>query len=267
MIRLAVSGAAGRMGLRIVALASADERFTLAAAFEAPGHATIGTDAGALAGVGTLGVPIADNLADSPGKVDVLIDFSTAAGSMRWLDLCIQAGCPLVMGTTGHTNDHLAAIHDAAQRIPLLKASNMSVGMNLMFQLVGRMAAALGDAYDVEIVESHHRFKADAPSGTALTLRDRILDATGRQLETDVIYGRQGDTGARPPRQIGMHALRIGDTVGEHAVHFGTLGETVTLAHSAHTRDTFVQGALRAAAWIVQQPAGLYDMQDVLGLR
>jgi len=267
MIRLAVAGAAGRMGTRIVALASADKRFALTAPLESPTHARIGTDAGTLAGVGILGVPIADRLPDPPAKVNVLIDFSTPAGSMRSLALCVEAGCALVMGTTGHSDEQLAAIREAAERIPLLKASNMSVGMNLMFQLAGRMAAALGNEYDIEIVEAHHRFKADAPSGTALTLRDRILEATGRRADTDVVYGRQGQTGARPARQIGMHALRIGDTVGEHAVHFGTLGETVTLAHSAHTRDTFVQGALRAAAWIVDQSPGLYDMQDVLQIK
>jgi len=263
MIRLAVAGAAGRMGSRIIALAQADERFEVACALEAAGHPHIGKDAGELAGLGPTGLAILDQASQA---CDVLIDFTLPAGTMHWLTTCLAHKRPIVIGTTGHSAEQLADIEKAAARIPVLKASNTSVGVNMMFKLVGQTAAALGDDYDIEIVESHHRFKVDAPSGTALTLRDSIVNATGRDADKDVIYGRQGHTGQRPPRQIGMHALRVGDTVGEHEVHFGALGETLTIKHSAHTRDTFVKGALRAAEWLAEKPAGYYDMNDVLAL-
>jgi 4-hydroxy-tetrahydrodipicolinate reductase len=252
------------MGARLVALASQDERFTLAAALEQSGHPQLGTDAGTSAGVGPLELPISDA---PTGPLDVLIDFTSPEGSMHWLAFCKKQQAAIVMGSTGHSADQSATIRNTAADIPILKASNMSAGMNVMFKLAAQIAAALGDGTDIEIAETHHRFKADAPSGTALTLRDHIAQATGRDPQADVVFGRQGHTGQRPARQIGMHALRLGDTVGEHEVHFGTLGETLTLKHSAHTRDTFVQGALRAAAWIAHQPPGLYDMHDVLNLK
>lgn len=263
MIRLAVAGAAGRMGSRIIALAAADKRFDVVAALEATGHPKVGQDSGDLAGLGRTGLPIQDR---TETEFDVLIDFSLPSGTIHWLEYCLTFKRAMLIGTTGHNPEQLTVIEEAARTIPLLKASNMSVGVNLLFKLVGQVAVALGDEYDIEIVEAHHRFKADAPSGTAITLRDSILRATRRDAEKDVIYGRHGQTGPRPPRQIGMHALRVGDTVGEHEVHFGTLGETVTLKHSAHTRDTFVQGTLRAAAWLAGKPAGRYTMNDVLNL-
>ncbi len=261
MVRLAVAGAAGRMGSRIIALAATDDRFEVVTALEQTGHPAVGGDAGELAGLGRIGLPIQDR---SDTEFDVLIDFTLPAGTMHWLDYCLTCRRPMVIGTTGHSSEEAAAIEKAADSIAILKASNMSIGMNLLFKLVGQVAAALGEDYDIEIVETHHRFKADAPSGSAISLRDAILQATGRDAARDVIYGRHGQTGQRPPRQIGMHALRIGDTVGEHQVLFGSLGETLTISHSAHTRDTFVKGALRAAAWLAGKPAGRYDMQDVL---
>jgi 4-hydroxy-tetrahydrodipicolinate reductase len=224
----------------------------------------MGVDAGEKAGLGCIGLPIQDR---TETEFDVLIDFTTPDGSMHWLDYCLACKRAIIIGTTGHTAEQLAVIERAARVIPVLKAANMSVGVNVLQKAVAQIAAALGNDYDIEIVESHHRFKVDAPSGTALALRDSILKATGRDAEKDVIYGRRGQTGKRPARQIGMHALRIGDVVGEHEVHFGALGETVTIKHSAHTRDTFAQGALRAAAWLTGKPAGRYDMQDVLGLK
>jgi 4-hydroxy-tetrahydrodipicolinate reductase len=263
MTNLAIAGAAGRMGLRIYSLATADPRFEIAAALEKTGHPAIGEDMGERAGLGRSQLLIQDR---TETDFDVLIDFSTPAGTMHWLDYCLARRRPIVIGTTGHTLEQLAQIDAAGRDIPVLKAANMSVGVNLLLKIAAEVAAALGDDYDIEIVEGHHRFKADAPSGTAIALRDAILQATGRNAQTDVIYGRQGQTGQRPPRQIGMHALRLGDTVGEHEIHFGTLGETVTLKHSAHTRDTFVQGALRAAAWLKDQPPGRYDMRAALGM-
>lgn len=263
MIQLAIAGAAGRMGARIYALASADERFKVVAALDKAGHPDLGRDFGERAGLGRTGLPIQDR---TETEFDVLIDFSSPAGTAHWLEHCVTYRRAIIVGTTGHTPEQLARIEAAATSIPVLKASNMSVGVNLLFKLAAQVAAALGDDYDVEIVEAHHRFKADAPSGTAVTIRDEIIKATGRDPDEDVIYGRRGNTGQRPQRQIGMHALRLGDTVGEHEIHFGNLGETITLKHSAHTRDTFVQGALRAAAWLAGKAPGRYDMHDVLGI-
>lgn len=264
MVRIAVAGAAGRMGSRILALAWNDSRFEVAAALEKTGHAEIGSDAGERAGLGRISLPIQDR---TQTAFDVLIDFSLPEGTMHWLDYCLSLKRAIVIGTTGHTPEQLARIEAAAATIPVLKAANMSVGVNLLLKVAAQVAAALGNDYDIEIVESHHRFKVDAPSGTAVALRDAVVDATNRDAGKDVVYGRHGQTGKRPPRQIGMHALRMGDTVGEHEVHFGSLGETITLKHSAHTRDTFVQGALRATEWLAGKPAGRYDMQDVLGMR
>ncbi|GMU23299.1 MAG: 4-hydroxy-tetrahydrodipicolinate reductase [Phycisphaerae bacterium] len=263
MVQLAIAGIAGRMGLRIYTLATRDSRFDVVAGLEAAGSPQVGEDAGELAGLGRTGLPVQDR---TQTEFDVLIDFSTPEGTAHWLDYSVVCRRPIVIGTTGHSPDQAAQIESAAATIPVLKSTNMSVGVNVMFKLAAQMAAALGDDYDVEIVEAHHRFKADAPSGTAITLRDSIVKATGRDAEQDVIYGRRGNTGQRPPRQIGMHALRVGDTVGEHEVHFGNLGETLVLKHSAHTRDTFALGALRAAAWLAGKPPGRYSMFDVLGL-
>lgn len=265
MNRLAIAGAAGRMGQRITTLAVQDDRFTVTGALDVAGHPAIGQDAGELAGIGTIGQTLRA-LSDAGGgdDFDVLIDFSLPEGTMAALDACLELKRCIVIGTTGHTGDQLERIAQAAESIPVLHAPNMSVAMNVLFRIVGEVAAALGDEYDCEIVESHHRFKADAPSGSAMELLRQVCRATNRDPQTDAIYGRQGRTGERVTGQIGMHALRVGDTVGEHDVHFGCLGETLVLRHSAHTRDTFVYGALRAAAWVVDKPAGLYSMQDVL---
>ncbi len=263
MIRLAVAGAAGRMGSRLVALAHGDDRFDLVAALEAADSPAVGADAGEHAGIGRIHLPIQDR---TETEFDVLIDFTTAAATMHWLDFCVFAKRPIIIGTTGHTPEQLTGIRKGAKKTAVLKSSNMSVGVNVLLHLVGGIARALGDDYDIEITETHHRFKADAPSGTALALRDAICEATGRNVDQDVIFGRHGITGPRPSRQIGMHALRVGDTVGEHEILFGNLGETVAIRHSAHTRDTFVQGALRAAVWLAHKPPGFYTMQDVLGL-
>lgn len=256
MTAIAVAGAAGRMGSRIIEVAVADPAFDVVAALEKTGHRRSGER--------IAGLPIQDR---TETEFDVLIDFSLPAGTMHWLEYCMANRRGMVIGTTGHSAAQLTAIEQAAATIPVLKATNMSVGVNVMFRLAAQVAAALGEEYDIEIVETHHRFKVDAPSGTAVTLRDEIVRATGRDAEQDVVHGRQGETGQRPPRQIGMHALRVGDTVGEHEVHFGNLGETLILRHVAHTRDTFVRGALRAAAWLAGRGPGLYDMQDVLEIK
>lgn len=260
-IRYSIVGAAGRMGRRIIALAATDSQLVCANAVESESSPFLGQDAGELAGFGRSGIAVTDALGPD---FDVLIDFSSADATGRWLGECRRRGRPIIMGTTGHDDAVLQGIREAAGEIAVLKASNMSVGVNLMIRLVADLARALDAGYDVEITEAHHRYKEDAPSGTAISLRDAVL--RGRGGSADTVYGRQGRTGSRPPGQIGMHSLRIGDTVGEHTVSFGGLGETISISHSAHSRDTFASGALRAAKWIVGKPAGLYDMADCLGI-
>jgi len=263
MTKIAITGAAGRMGRRIAALAVEGEQFDIVSALECAAHGDLGRDVGELAGAGAFGVNVSEQLAEMP---EVLIDFSLSEGTMHWLEVCREHAVPMVIGTTGLTDSQLAEIADTASRIGIVHAANMSVGINLLLKLAAEVAAALGDDYDIEIAETHHRFKKDAPSGTAIALARSICEATGRDYGETAVMGRAGQC-PRKPGEIGIHALRAGDTVGEHAVSFGNLGETITLAHSAHTRDTFARGALRAAQWLVGRGAGLYDMQDVLALK
>ena len=262
-IRIAIAGAAGRMGRRIIALAAADPVLEVVAALEHGESADLGKDAGELAGVGPMSVVVADHVGV---PFDVLVEFSLPEGTMQGLELCRSRGCALVTGTTGHTEAQLRTIRQASESIPVLKAPNMSVGVNVMLRLAEMVGGLLDAAYDVEITEAHHRFKVDAPSGTALALRDAVAEGRSAQdgVGPTVVYGRHGETGRRPAGEIGMHSLRIGDTVGEHSVSFGTLGETLTLSHAAHSRDTFAAGALRAAKWIAGKKPGLYSMRDVL---
>ena len=260
MIKLAIAGAAGRMGRRVAALAAGDRRFELVAAMEAAGHEGLGADLGSLCGAGAMGLAVS---AELQGEPEVIVDFSTPEGTLHWLGVAGDRGIALVTGTTGLTESQRAAVADAASNIAIVQAPNFSVGVNLLFKLVGDVARALGEDYDIEIAETHHRFKRDAPSGTAMGLAISICRATGKDPAEVLVHGRKG-TCPRKAGEIGMHALRVGDTVGEHQVHFGTLGETITLSHSAHTRDTFARGALRAAEWVVGRPPGLYSMQDVL---
>ncbi|MBN1942458.1 MAG: 4-hydroxy-tetrahydrodipicolinate reductase [Phycisphaerae bacterium] len=262
MTKLAIIGAAGRMGRRIAALAVESGQFDVVAGLEPAGHDAIGADIGVLAGLGASGVKVADVLGDMP---DVAIDFSLPEGTSHWVEICKNHAIPMVIGTTGLTEKQEAAVAEAAMTIPIVKAGNYSLGINLLCGLLAQAARKLGEEYDVEISETHHRFKADAPSGTAIMLARAVCEAMGRDYEKAAVFGRKGKQ-PRRPGEIGIHALRIGDTVGEHSVHFGNLGETVTFSHSAHTRDTFVRGALRAGQWVVRQPPRLYSMRDVLGL-
>lgn len=263
MTKIAISGAAGRMGRRIAALAIQDEKFDIVEALETPGHPDVGRDIGELAGQGTFGVRVTDQ---PTGGADVLIDFSLPEGTMALLGACRSNGTAMVIGTTGLTASQEAEIADTASTIPIVHSHNMSMGINVLLKVVADIARALGEEYDVEIQETHHRFKADAPSGTAIMLAKGVCDATGRDYGESAVLGRGGKC-PRSKGEIGMHAIRLGDTVGEHSVHFGTLGETVTVSHGAHTRDTFALGALRAARWLADNAPGLYDMRDVLGLR
>lgn len=262
-IQIAVNGAAGRMGRRIVALIAEDKELALAAALESAGHPEFGKDAGELAGIGKAGVKVT---AAPERPVDVLIDFSVPAATLARLTDCRSRKIPVVVGTTGLAAEHHAAIDAAAKEIAVVQSPNMSVGVNLLFKLAGEVARALGEEYDIEIIEGHHRFKADAPSGTALGLAESICAATERDMKKDLVHGREGMVGARTKREIGMHAFRAGDTVGDHTVIFGALGERIELRHIASTRDTFVRGALRAAKWLAGRPAGRYTMRNVLGL-
>lgn len=262
MTELGVVGAAGRMGMRIVALAAASDEFSVVEAVDRDDCPHTGRDAGELAGVGSLGVTVSDMITGHP---DVVIDFSLPEGTMAFLPACREKGIAMVIGTTGLTESQLAEIADTAGEIPIVRASNFSMGINLLIKLAGEVAVALGDDYDIEITETHHRFKKDAPSGTAVALARSICGATGREYADAATFGRSGAQ-PREAGEIGMHAVRLGDTIGEHSVYFGNLGETVTLAHAAHTRDTFVRGALRAAKWVTGRKPGLYDMRDVLGI-
>jgi len=263
MTRLTIHGAGGKMGRRLVALATEDPRFTVTGAVEFAGHEAQGTDVGRLAGGEDIGVPLA--AAITAGS-DVVIDFSLPAGTRRAMEACRKNRTAMVIGTTGLQSDDHAAIDAAADEIAVLQAPNMSLGVNLMFALAAQAAARLGDDYDIEIVESHHRYKKDAPSGTALGIAEAICGATGKSLESDVIHGRHGDDVPRQAGQIGMHALRLGDLAGRHTASFATPGEELQLTHIATTRDVFAHGALTAAAWLSGRPAGRYRMADVLGL-
>lgn len=261
MIRIAINGAAGRMGLRLVDLISREKDMRVVAALEAKGNPCAGRDAGELAGCGANGLIISPEWAE---RADVMIDFSAPAGLMQRLPEALRMNCALLVGTTGLTDNEKSALAQAARKVPVLVAPNMSIGVNLLFKVAAQVAAALGEEYDIEIVEAHHRFKKDAPSGTALRLAESIAGATGRDLARDASFGRHGASAERKPGEIGIHAVRAGDIVGDHTVIFSTLGERIELTHRAHTRDTFVRGAIRAARFLAGKPAGMYSMSDVV---
>ena len=266
MTDVVVAGAAGRMGTRIVACLQGDAELKVGAAIEANGHAALGKDAGEIAGIGKIGVPIT---ADAPAAITadrVLIEFSIPDATLAHLELVAATGARAVIGTTGFTPAQREHIAELGRRAAIMLAPNMSVAVNVAYQALTLIARALGDDYDVEVTEIHHRFKKDAPSGTALAMAETVAAALGRDLAKTGVYGRQGQTGERTPKEIGVMSLRSGDVVGEHTVSFGTLGERLELTHRAHSRDTFARGALRAARWIAARPPGLYSMQDVLGL-
>jgi 4-hydroxy-tetrahydrodipicolinate reductase len=266
MADVVVAGAAGRMGNRLVALLQEDKELRLVAALEAPGHPALGRDAGEAAGVGRLTVPITADAEAVLGKDRILIEFSVPEASLAHARLVARQGGRAVIGTTGFTpaqREELAAI---GRSIAILVAPNMSVGVNVAFRILADMARMLGDDYDVEIVETHHRFKKDAPSGTALRMAEVVAEALGRDLAKTAVYDRHDKLAERSRKEIGMAALRSGDVVGEHTVSFGALGERLELTHRAQSRDNFARGALRAARFIATAKPGLYSMQDVLGL-
>lgn len=262
MTSIAITGAAGRMGQRLIALAKQSGDFDILGAIERPDSALLARDAGEIAGIGPIGLPLTFDLRPTP---QVLIDFTTPSSTRHWLKTCRDRGIAMVIGTTGlHPNDH-DAITQAAVDIPILQAPNMSLGVNVLFKIAGEVAKLLGDDYDKEIVELHHRFKKDAPSGTAMGLADAILKAMGKTKDS-LVFDRHGDDVVRQRGDIGMHALRVGDEVGKHTAYFGAPGERLELTHVATNRDTFVHGALKAARWVAAQKPGRYAMADMLGL-
>jgi 4-hydroxy-tetrahydrodipicolinate reductase len=266
VVELVVAGAAGRMGGRIIALARDAADLCVMGAFERPGHPAIGQDAGEVAGGGRLGVPIAADPEPLFATGRVLVEFTAPEPTLEHLRLAAARGAGAVVGTTGLQADQVDEIRRLAGRVPIMFSPNMSVGVNLALRVLVTMAKALGDAYDVEITEIHHRMKKDAPSGTAAKMAEVIAEALGRRIDDAGVYGRHGLVGERTTKEIGVHALRGGDVVGEHTVVFSTVGERLELTHRAHSRDTFAQGALRAARFVAAARPGLYSMNDVLGL-
>jgi 4-hydroxy-tetrahydrodipicolinate reductase len=267
MIKVAVTGAAGRMGGRIITAIKEAEGLELAGAVERPGHALIGTDAGSVAGCGALGVKIAGTLEEALEGTDVLIDFTFPEVTLQNIAVCARLGKSIVIGSTGFTPEQKAEVQKAAAKIPVVLAPNMSVGVNLCFKLLRDVAATLGDAFDVEIVELHHNKKKDSPSGTAVRMGEVVAEALGRDYNEVANYHRQGMCGERTKEEIGMQTVRGGDIVGEHTVYFIGMGERIEITHRAMSRDMFARGAVRAAGWLGGKKAGFYDMQDVLGLK
>ncbi len=264
MIRVAVNGAAGRMGQTLIRALHEAPDLTLGAALERPGSSLVGADAGELAGVGRLDVAVADDIAAVSARFDTLIDFTAPAATLACVAACEAAGKRVVIGTTGFDADGLAHIQAAAAHIAILMAPNMSVGVNLTFQLAELAARVLGDSVDVEIIEAHHRHKIDAPSGTALRLGEAVAAGLGRDLGQVAVYAREGQTGPRQAQAIGFATVRAGDIVGEHTVLFAGQGERIEITHRAESRMNFAQGALRAVRFLAGRPTGLFDMQDVL---
>lgn len=266
MIRAIVTGAAGRMGREIGRLIQEAEGMALAGALESPGHPALGRDAGEVAGIGPVGIRVTENLEEALADADVVIDFTSASASMAHLDAVCRAGKAIVIGSTGFSAAERKRMRERASEARVFQAPNMSIGVNVLLGVVAEVARLLGDGYDVEILETHHRFKKDAPSGTALALAESVATALNRSLETDAVFGRRGLIGERAPREIGIHAVRAGDVVGDHTVLFGGLGEQVEITHRASSRETFARGAIRAALWLPHQPKGLYGMGELLGL-
>ena len=267
MADVVVAGAAGRMGSRLVALLAGEADLRLVGALEAAGHPAVGRDAGEVAGSGRAGVAIDADPERVLAAGRILIEFSVPEATLGHLRLVAQRGGRAVIGTTGFSAAERAEVEALARDAAIMLSPNMSVGVNVAFRVLREMARLLGDDYDVEITEIHHRFKKDAPSGTALGMAEAVAGALGRDLSSVSVYGRQGMPGERTRKEIGIMSLRSGDVVGEHTVSFGALGERLELTHRAHSRDTFARGALRAARFIASAPPGLYSMQDVLGLK
>lgn len=267
MIRIAVSGAAGRMGRAIIASIDQNPATELAGALEREDSPFIGKDTGELAGLGKNGIRITESVEKAIRKSDVVIDFSTPEASMKLIEEAVASKKAIVVGTTGFSHHQRDEIKEMAHRGKVIMAPNMSVGVNLLLKLVHEAARVVGGEYDIEIIEAHHRLKKDAPSGTAIRIAEVAAAAVSRDLETVAVYERKGIIGERRPEEIGIQTIRAGDIVGDHTIIFAGPGERIELTHKASSRDTFAAGSVKAAVWVFDKPDGLYDMQDVLGLK
>ncbi len=267
MIKVIIAGAAGRMGQRVADMVGRHPRLQYVAGFEAPGHPAIGKDAGLLAVGSANGVTIGDGIESVIDKGDVIIDFTFHKATMEFARVAARHGRAMVIGTTGLTPENLAELRELAKNFPCVQAPNMSVCVNVLFKLVKKTAAILGDDYDIEILEAHHNKKKDAPSGTALKLAEMAADGVGRNLREVAVLERNGIIGERGAKEIGIQTIRAADIVGEHTVLFAGPGERLELVHRAHSRDHFARGAATAAAWVVGRECGIYSMFDVLDLK
>jgi len=266
-VRAILIGAAGRMGLRMLAAIQETAHIHLTGAVERPDHSFVGRDIGEVAGMGKWNLPLVGSLPEVIGQGDVIIDFTNAEASLKNLEEAARNRKAAVVGSTGFSPSQMDAVQTLTQTIPCVLSPNMSVGVNVLYKVIGDLARILGEDYDVEVIEAHHRMKKDAPSGTAIKMGQILAQALNRDFAKVARFARQGLIGERNRPEIGMQTIRAGDIVGEHTVIFGGIGERIEVTHRAHSRDNFARGALRAAAWVVKQKPGLYDMQDVLGLR
>ncbi|MFA0357531.1 4-hydroxy-tetrahydrodipicolinate reductase [Vibrio breoganii] len=266
VVRIAVAGAAGRMGRNLVKATNVMEQATLGAANERPQSSLIGVDVGELSGEGKLDVALVDDFSKVVDEFDVIVDFTAPENTLANLELCKEYGKAIVIGTTGFTEPQKQQISEYAKDVSIVMAPNFSVGVNLVFKLLEKAAKVMGDYTDIEIVEAHHRHKVDAPSGTAIGMGEAIANAMGNELSDVAVYAREGITGERTRDEIGFATIRAGDIVGEHTAMFADVGERVEITHKATDRMTFANGAIRAALWLGSKPAGLYSMTDVLDL-
>jgi len=267
MLKCVVVGAAGRMGQRVIHTINTTQDVKLVGAVETPTHPAIGEDAGDIVGLGKTDIQIKCELDEVVHLGDVIIDFTNHTASLNHLNVAAQSKKPMVIGSTGFSIEEMEEVKVLCKSCRCVLSPNMSVGVNLMFKVIEDISKVLGDDYDIEVVEAHHRFKKDSPSGTAMKACQIIAQTLERDLDDVGVYGRRGILGERTGREIGIHAIRAGDIVGDHTIIFGGLGERLEITHRAHSREGFARGAVKAAKWIVNQEDGLYDMQDVLGLR
>ena len=265
-VRVGVCGAAGRMGKTILEVCNETEGVEVTAAIEYSGSSMLGVDAGEQAGIGKIGVEIVDDILSVAENVDVMIDFTLAKSFVDNLNKCFSSNCKMVIGTTGLSPADREQIEKAANRIGIVFAPNMSIGVNVTFKLLEMAANVIGEMADIEIIEAHHNQKKDAPSGTAIRMGEVIANSLGRNLKECAVYGREGITGVRDKKTIGFETIRAGDIVGDHTAMFALAGERIEITHKAHSRKTFASGAVTAAKWLADKDNGLFDMQDVLNL-
>jgi len=267
MSNIAIFGANGRMGRVLIEAIELSLDDKLAGASVRANSSLVGLDVGELAGIGKKGLLVSSDLSTNIDQIEVLIDFTLPAALKDNLTFCVQHNKPIIIGTTGLNTEQKESLHSAAKHIPIVFAANYSVGVNLMLNLVRKAAAVMADTADIEILEAHHRYKKDAPSGTAVAIGEAIADEIGRDLSECAVYGREGETGERDHQTIGFATVRAGDVVGEHTALFADIGERLEITHKASSRLTFAKGAVKAASWVINKPAGLYDMEDVLGFK